>query len=240
MKVHIILVSLVLLLVGRPEGAAQDLRTLTLKTRVTDLTGTLRSQDVAELESTLRQFETQTSTQVVVVMIRSLGEEPIEEAAYEIARTNGIGQKGKDNGILVLIAKEDKQVRIEVGYGLEGVLPDILAGQIIRREMAPFFREGNYAAGIRAGIDAIIRATRNEYTADKSQRQSPRGSSPLLLILLFLFFVFSRMRRRRTPMIGPWFGGWGGGGFGGSGGFGGGGFSGGGGSFGGGGASGRW
>ena len=178
-----------LLLVSVAGGGAQDLRSLTLTARVTDRTGTLSTRDVEELDDTLAQFEDRTSTQIAVLMISSLDGEPIEELAYEIARKNGIGQKGKDNGLLILIAKNDKQARIEVGYGLEGVLPDILAGQIIRREMAPFFREGRYAEGIRAGVDAIIKATRNEYTAEKKQQQSPRGMSPLFLILLILFFI---------------------------------------------------
>ncbi len=170
-------------------------------------------------------------------MVPTLGDEPIEEVSYDIAKKNGIGQKGKDNGVLVLIAKDDRQMRIEVGYGLEGVLPDILAGQIIRKEMIPHFKEGDYAGGIQAGVDAIILATKHEYTADTQAQTGRRGSPSLVWILFVIAFIVLRFLRRGG---GFWWGGFGGGGFGG-GGFGsGGGFSGGGGSFGGGGASGRW
>jgi uncharacterized protein len=207
---------------------------------VTDLTGTLYPGDIEQLRDVLSAFEQQTSNQIVVLMVPTLGGEPIEEVSYDIARKNAIGQKGKDNGVLVLIAKDDRQVRIEVGYGLEGVLPDILAGQIIRKEMIPHFKDDDYAAGIRAAIDAIILATKHEYKAETPARRPSRGAPSLIWILFVIAFIVLRFMRRGLGGGGFWWGGFGGGGFGG-GGFGsGGGFSGGGGSFGGGGASGRW
>jgi len=222
---------------GNDEAAAPA-----LSRYATDLTGTLTPGQLAELESLLAAFDRSTSTQVVVLVVPTLYGEDLEEYTLRVAEKNSIGRKGKDNGALLFVALNDRKVRIEVGYGLEGALPDALAGQIIRREIAPHFRENDYYGGIRAGVDAIMEATKGEYHAEPSAGQGHQGSPALLLVILIIFFVFRLMRRRRGfftggPFIG---GGWGsGGGFGG-GSFSGGGFSGGGGSFGGGGASGGW
>ncbi len=220
---------------------------LRVREYVTDITGTLSSETIRQLNEQLRQFDRQTSTQIVVVMIPTLNNEPIEEVSLKIAEENGIGKKGKDNGALLLVARNDRKLRIEVGYGLEGVLTDALSSRIIRNEIAPRFRNGDYDGGIIAGVDAIMRATRNEYTADPEAEGGKGGKFSSILTLLFILFIVSRFffrsgRRGRggrfLPI--PPIGGWGsGGGFGG-GGFGGGGFSGGGGSFGGGGSSGGW
>jgi uncharacterized protein len=213
----------------------------------TDLTGTLSAAEIAGLEVKLSGFDKGTSTQILFVMISTLGNEAIEDVALRIAEKNRIGQKGKDNGALLLIVKADRRIRIEVGRGLEGVLPDIIAGRIIRDEITPRFRNGDYYGGVNAGIDAMIAATRNEYSADSHSSSSDGPDLTIVFFILVALFVFSMMRRRKSgssrshwggfPPIGG--GGFGGGSFGG-GGFGGGGFSGGGGSFGGGGASGSW
>ena len=230
---------------------SQDVKIPKLLRRATDFTNTLSSSELDALEQDLARFEDSTSTQLNVVMIPTLGGGSIEEFALRTAETNGVGQKQKDNGVLLLIAKDDRKIRIEVGYGLEGVLPDGLAGQIIRREITPYFRTGNYYAGVKAGVDAIMLATRNEYKADKKTKAN--DSSPVFALLFFLLVMFFIMRavRSRTGLMGaalPFIigsslgnrsrGGWGGSGGGSGGGFGG--FSGGGGSFGGGGASGGW
>ncbi len=237
-----ILLQIPILLFGVSCLHGQDSPPPQVRQWVTDLSGTLSSSEVGQLNQMLQHFEDSTSTQVVVVIVPTLGGRPIEETALAIAEANGIGKKGKDNGVLLLIVKEEREIRIEVGYGLEGVLTDALSGRIIRNEIVPFFRQGNYYSGIDAGVEAIILATRNEYTADRSPNLS--GAIPFLLLLFFmLFFVIGSFRRRTHRMaggLGPMiFTGMGG--FGSSrGGWGGGGFSGGGGSFGGGGASGRW
>jgi uncharacterized protein len=220
--------------------------------RVTDQTGTLSSGEIGQLEEKLSRFEHETSTQIAILIMPSLGDESIEEYTIRVAEKNRFGKKGRDNGVLLVVAKEDRQLRIEVGYGLEGALPDAVADQIIRRVIVPEFRDDNYYRGLDAGIDAIIAATKGEFTGDgepDSDRDGLLQIIPILLfILLFGFFRFLLMRRhytvgRRGPggrYGGTWYGGgFGGGGWGG-GGFGGGGFSGGGGGFGGGGASGRW
>ena len=214
----------------------------------TDLTGTLRDGEIATLNAQLAQFESQTSNQVVVLMVPTIGDTPLEEASLKVAELNKIGRAGKNNGVLLFIAKDDHALRIEVGYGLEGALPDITSGQIIRHEIVPRFREGNYYGGISAGVDAIILATKNEYKGEPQGRDQQRFPIGAIIAIFIVLMIISRMGRRggggRPPFIffPPMGGGRSSGGFGGfgGGGFGGGGFSGGGGSFGGGGASGGW
>ena len=217
--------------------------------RITDFTGTLSQDEQRRLESKLEQFERETSNQIVVIIISSLEGGSIEDVTLRVAEKNKLGKKGKDNGVLLLVAKDDRQIRIEVGYGLESVLPDATSDQIIRRVIAPKFRQGDFSGGIDAGVDAIMRATKGEFTGDPEGGRTGRHTSPLIALLLFILFgIFSRLFiGGRLHYMGPrgyyssggpwWYGGMGGGGgFGG----GGGGFSGGGGSFGGGGASGSW
>lgn len=208
----------------------------------TDLSGTLSADQVAQLDQELSSFDKTTSTQIVLLMVSSLNGEDLEEYSLRVAEANRIGRKGKDNGALLLVALGDKKARIEVGYGLEGSLPDALAGQIIRKELSPRFRQGDYYGGLRAGLEAIMAATKDEYQADPSTAQRGGRFPPLLFAVVAIAFILLRLTRRRRGIFlggGPWIGGgWGGGSGGGFGG--GGGFSGGGGSFGGGGASGGW
>jgi uncharacterized protein len=224
---------------------AQEAKIPKLLKRVTDFTGTLSASEIEILERDLAVFEDSTSNQLVVVIVSTVGEEAIEEYALRIAEANRIGQKGRDNGIILLIAKADRKIRIQVGYGLEGVLPDGLAGTIIRREITPAFRANDFYGGVKAGVDAIMLATRNEY---KGAKKKPTTDFPLIMVMIILgivFFTIARSARRNAGLMSaaglPIF--YGGGrprGGGGSGGGGFGGFSGGGGSFGGGGASGGW
>jgi uncharacterized protein len=207
---------------------------------VTDVTGTLTVQEVRSLERRLEGIEATNSNEIVVVMIPGLEGGSLEETALRIAEQNGVGKKAKNNGVLLLIVKDERQLRIEVGYGLEGALPDILAGTIIRNEIVPRFRAGDYFGGISAGIEAIDRATRNEYKADPKKQDEPGGIFPFLLLLIVMFIIFNSIRRRRFGLFPMGLPGSFGGRHGGGGSFGGGGFGGGGGSFGGGGASGSW
>ncbi len=225
---------------------------------VVDETGTLTQSEMNSLLKKLENFDKETSTQVVVYMISSLNGESIEDVSYRIAEKNKIGRKGKDNGVLVLIAKNDRKLRIEVGYGLEGVLTDAYTTQIRTREMNPSFKAGNFYEGINKGVDAIIAVSKGEYKSDK-KKNNDNGFGltclglPIFIIIIFGFIFFSifiSILRRIFGWTGRNYTGgnkWGGGGFfGGSSGFGGGssggfgGFSGGGGSFGGGGSSGSW
>jgi uncharacterized protein len=122
---------------------------------VTDTAGILDQGTRQALENRLLDIERQTQAQVAVVTIPSLEGISVEEYAVELYQRWGIGQKGKDNGVLVLVALNDRKMRIEVGYGLEGTIPDGAAGSIIRSHMAPHFKQGNYAAGITEAVEVI-------------------------------------------------------------------------------------
>ncbi len=218
---------------------------------VTDRAGVLDGRAEA-LNARLEEFERETSNQMLVWVDRRIPENfTLEEFTVAAARKWAAGQAGKNNGVVLFVFTEDRKMRIEVGYGLEGVLPDALAHRIQEEEILPRFRSGDYAGGIEAGVNAMIAATKGEYrgtgstVASRSARRRGRGGagciSPFLFLLFFLLIPLLRLSRWRTYGGRGWYSGGGGwGGFGGGGGGGGGGFSGGGGSFGGGGSSGSW
>ena len=217
-----------------------------LKMWATDLTGTLSKTELSELNQRLKSYEDTTSNQIVVVMISSLEGYPIEMLAEETATKNKIGTEKNDNGILLLIAKDDRELRFEVGYGLEGAVPDAIASSIIRNEITPEFKNGDFYLGISNGINAIFKAIGGEYKAEDSDSEDGFPFY-IFIILIFIIFIFMRSGGPFVPggvyRTGTRTGGWTSGtsSWGGSSGWsGGGGFSGGGGSFGGGGASGSW
>lgn len=216
-----------------------------LDSYATDLTNTLSNEQLEYLDSGLRSFEDSTSNQIVFLMIQSLDGYPIEMYTNETAEKNKIGTEENDNGVLFFVAKNDRKMRLEVGYGLEGALPDALASSIIRNDVAPYFKREQYYKGTLAGLNSIIAATKGEYKGGPRSKDENNGL-PIGTILFILLVLFSIFRRRGRGGRGGGFiyygGGLGGLGRGSGGGFGGGfgGFSGGGGSFGGGGASGSW
>ncbi len=130
--------------------------------RVNDLAGLLPPARAAALERKLEAFERETSHQVVLLTVPSLGGEEIEDFSMRVAEAWKIGHTGLDNGVIVLVAPHERRVRIEVGYGLEGVIPDAIASRIIRERMTPLFAEGRMADGIEAGLDAVMAAARGE------------------------------------------------------------------------------
>jgi uncharacterized protein len=254
---------LLLVLMGGPPAAAQDFPKLT--GRVVDNADLLAPGDEAALTQKLDALEKASSRQLVVATVPDLQGYPIEDYGYRLGRAWGLGQQGANNGAILLVSRDDRKVRVEVGYGLEPILTDALSSLIIQNRILPRFRENDYPGGINAGADAIIeqlqappeQAEQRALAAAEQQRAqagSGDGGSifPLIfwgLVLLFVILpMFRRGRRGRRyrrggfPVViwGPGFGGGGGGGWGGGGGGGFGGFSGGGGSFGGGGASGSW
>jgi uncharacterized protein len=133
---------------------------------VTDTASLLSSTARVKLESLLRSVETKTTAEVAVVTILSLNNEPVEDYATALFEKWGIGKKGKDNGVLFLVAKDDRKMRIEVGYGLEGALPDGLVGSILDTYVIPEFRKGNYSEGITSGTMAIVAVIGKEYDID--------------------------------------------------------------------------
>jgi uncharacterized protein len=219
--------------------------------RVVDDAGILSEAAKEKLNAYLAEHEKQTGNQVVVVTLKDLGGTDIADYGYQLGRAWGIGQKGKDNGVLIEIAPNQRQTRIDVGYKLEGDLTDAQSKLIIENVMLPAFRHGDYDKGIINGTVNVLRTLGGNPTGAEAipepQRDdgSPIGAFPIILMIIF-FVVFGR---HLWPLLllgglgGGGRGGWGGGGFGGGSGWGGGsggGFSGGGGSFGGGGASGSW
>jgi uncharacterized protein len=260
------LLALIILVLA--SGSAMALDVPSLRGRVNDYAGVMGQEQERELEARLAQFEQETGHQVAVLTIPTLEGEDIEGFGIRVAESWKIGKKGFDNGVILVVAVNDRRLRLEVGYGLEGVLPDAIANRIIGDYIVPRFRARDYAGGIIAGIDAVLKVISNEplpeSARDKGRNQGPGlGNIAMLIVTLALFalMVFAsnanrrrnnvwgaRGRRHGPFILGP--GGFGGGGYrgggffsgSGGGGFsgGGGGFSGGGGSFGGGGASGSW
>ena len=231
-----ILLSLILLLFPFKVTALEVPR---LAGYVNDLAAVISPDVELKIENFLRGFEASDSTQLVILTIESLEGESLEEYSLKVVDSWKIGQKEKDNGALLLIAKQDRKIRIEVGYGLEGKLTDLLSGRIIDQEITPQFKAGNYDAGVIAGISAMAEAVRGEYQGNGRTTKKKRSSWGSLALLLFLgpgMMLLGGGRRGRHRRSGLWLGGMGGG-FGGGGG---GGFSGCGGGFGGGGSSGGW
>jgi uncharacterized protein len=245
----------VVLLAWFAARTASALEVPPLTARISDRAELLTPDREAELEGRLEAYERATGHQLAVLTIASLEGEPLEDYTMRVVEAWKLGRKDRDDGILLLVVSQDRKIRIEVGYGLEGDLPDVLAGRIVREVIAPAFRQGEYATGIAGAVDAIIGATGGDGKplpppAPVRERRSPElGPFGLLLLfaVLFLFGGGFGGGRRRSRAVGSaplFFGGFGGsrGGFSGGGGFrgGGGGFRGGGGGFGGGGASGSW
>jgi uncharacterized protein len=225
-------------------GAFADIKFPPLTGRVVDQTHTLSPQAAAALTDKLAAFEQKTGDQIVVAIVDSLQGQEIEDYGYQLGRFWGIGQKGKDNGAILIVAPKERKVRIEVGYGLEGTLTDAQSNQIIYQTIIPYFKAGQMEQGIVAGTEAILSALGDQDAAVNApaaivsmpvQNQVPQGAH-FIAIACVILFVLLRFG------LGFWFFpllGFGsrGSSFGGGGGIG---FSGGGGSFGGGGASGSW
>lgn len=144
---------------------------------VTDLTGTLSSDQIAQLESTLVELEKRKGSQVAVYMISTLGDQSLEDYTLAVAEKNKLGRAKTDDGVLLFIAKDDRKVRIEVGYGLEGAIPDAKAGRIIREYIAPNFRKGDYNQGIVDAVSAISLLIDGEDLPEPLQDE--QGQSPI-------------------------------------------------------------
>lgn len=234
--------------------AAQQAELPALTGRVVDQAELLDTQAEARLTSMLAAHEQATSEQVVVVTVPDLQGRSIEEFGVQLGREWGIGQKGEDNGALLIVARDDRKIRIEVGYGLEGRLTDAQSSVIINRIITPAFREGDFTRGITEGTAAMIQVLGGDPLQTAAMRpampmgaQEPGGLGILgfFLMLVAIFVIGGGRGGRgggrgagRALLLGALLGGMGRGG--GGGGFGGGGFGGGGGGFGGGGASGGW
>lgn len=214
---------------------------------VNDYTNTLTPQQKDALETKLTQYDDSTSNQVAVIIVGSTDNYSVEDAALEIGREWGVGNKNFNNGIVLLVAKDDRKVTIQVGYGLEGAITDLTARTIVDSRLTPNFKQGNYYRGIDEATDDIIKAAEGRYKApegynNRKGKGIPIGTIIFIIVVLIILFASGgagggtyMSRGGYRGWVGGG-GGWSGGGGGSSGGFGG--F--GGGSFGGGGASGSW
>ena len=227
--------------------------------RVNDYASVLSADERGRLERFLADREAATGAQMAVAIFRSLEGENVEDVSIRLAERWRLGQKGLDNGVILVAFLDERRVRLEVGYGLEPLIPDAVAAAIIRDVITPRFREGRYAAGLEGAARAVYERVGEGKAAGRARRNNQPnvpvvGFFVLLAIIvgMFAWESLSLQRRQRrlhytlgssgayVPTGTMWGGFMGGGGFGGGGGGGGGGFSGGGGSFGGGGASGEW
>ena len=192
--------------------SAQNLLEMSAPSRlVNDFGGILNDSETARLESKLRQYANSTSTQIAVVSINSLEGRDISMYSVEVAHKWGIGQDGKGNGVLIMIAKADRKMFIATGYGMEGVLPDALAKRIVENNMKPNFAAGRFYQGIDEAIEVIFGLATGEFTADQVARQrrlSPgpggiRNFIPILIIMLFSGLMpYFRYRNYRRSNVG--------------------------------------
>ncbi|MBC7758247.1 MAG: TPM domain-containing protein [Phormidesmis sp. FL-bin-119] len=230
---------------------------------VNDYTQTLSPDQINQLEQKLVAFDDSSSTQIAVVIVKSLEGYDVADYTQRLAESWGVGGAKNNNGVVFLVSLGDRKVTIQTGYGVEGALPDAIARRIIENEVTPNFKSGNYFAGIDQGTNAIISYTKGEYKNDASKKRKKSGGSMIPFIVIFIIIILIAIKRgggsggsqviggrgSASPFwwmllgsqLGRGGGGGGFGGFSGGGGGGGGGFGGfGGGSFGGGGASGSW
>jgi uncharacterized protein len=206
---------------------------------INDFAGMISKESTKSLEDQLSEYEKQTTNEIAVVTVKTIGGKTIEDYSIALAEKWKVGKENKDNGVILLIAKEEKKIRIEVGYGLEATLTDGEAKQIIDQEISPRFKSDDFAGGIQAGVNSIIAAIDGTYVPGQSSPVNSEGLASWAIILLVfgglivLIFIIMFIAGVVTGEGGSWSSGGGSGGGGGGGGFGGG-------SFGGGGASGGW
>ncbi|MDD2365874.1 MAG: TPM domain-containing protein [Desulfuromonadaceae bacterium] len=197
-----ILIALLLVLIPL---LSQALDVPPLSGRVNDYAGLLSPTAKSMLEQKLAAFEQSDSTQVVVLTVSTLQGDDIDQFAIHVADQWKIGQQGKDNGVILVLATAERRVRIEVGMGLQGVLPDITAGQIIRNVMTPYFRKGDYDRGVEAGVEAIVAATRGEFKAapgDGAHRVKRQKGSSFLSLLFIIGIITMALGSVSKPLGG--------------------------------------
>jgi len=178
---------------------------------VNDFANILRSEEVKNLEMKLLEFNNQTSTQIAIVTVNDLHGYDRAEFTYRLAEKWGVGQKGKDNGIVVMVKPKTSaspgQAFIATGYGLEAVVPDALAKRIIEIEMIPAFKANNYYAGLDSATNVLISLTKGEFTAEEYDQQTRAEESSsiiaaIIFFVIFFFIFFARARRGRQHAIG--------------------------------------
>jgi uncharacterized protein len=193
-RVGSILVVVLLVLAGAVNATALEVPRL--KGHVNDYAAMLGTASIRQLEAVLTEVEQKESTQIVVLTVLSLQGDSLEDFSMRVAEVWKVGQQKLDNGAILLIAKNDRKIRIEVGYGLEGRLTDLLTGRIIRNVIAPHFKSGQFDQGITAGVAAMIDAVRGEYSVTDAPRQPQQAQKGVPIIALFaLFFLINALGR---------------------------------------------
>ncbi len=175
-----------------------------LAARVSDTTGTLSSAEIATLEATLAALEARKGSQLVVRMVATTQPQSIEAYALELAEANRVGREDVDDGVLLLVAKEDRKVRIEVGYGLEGAIPDVVASRIIREYIAPRFRTGDFFGGIKDATDAVVKLVDGESLPPALEHERKPGLLDNLVPALLFGVIFGTLvggMLRRAPSL---------------------------------------
>jgi uncharacterized protein len=186
--------GLALLLAAASAGAQVAVPPLTA--RVTDLTGTLSGEAVNRIESKLRAFEATKGSQIAVLIVPTTAPEEIEQFSIRVAEAWKLGRKGVDDGAILLVAKNDRRVRIEVGQGLEGALPDAIANRIVEETIAPHFKAGDFDGGVEAGVNQMIGVVSGEpLPAPDKNWERHGGVSNMLPLLLVVVFVVSGVLR---------------------------------------------
>lgn len=163
---------------------------------VNDYTGTLSADQIRQLEQKLVAFDDSTSIQVAIAILKSVGEYDINDYALQLGRAWGVGTKGKDNGVMIVVAIGDRKISIQTGYGIEGVLPDMYTRRIIDNDIKPHFKAGNYYEGLNAGTNAIISLSKGEYKNDKPKAgKRGSGGSGILIIIIIIVVVIVLLKK---------------------------------------------
>lgn len=184
-------------------GAAADVAVPSLTARVTDLTGTLTSEQVANLEQKLQAFEAEKGSQVAVLMVPTTQPEAVEQYSIRVVEKWKLGRKGADDGALLIIAKDDRTMRIEVGYGLEGVLTDAMSKRIISDDIVPRFKQGDFYGGVTVGVERIMSVINGEPLPaprrERGERDPVRQLMPVILVLTVVLGGLLRSVLGRGP-----------------------------------------
>lgn len=165
---------------------------------VNDFAGMMTADEQARLEAKLLEYEKTSSTQITVVTLTNLGGYEVAQYGVELFNKWGVGQDGKDNGVLIIASKEDRKINITTGYGLEGALTDIISGRIIRNEIVPQFKTGNFYGGFDKAADAVIAATKGEYKAEEDYHHGRNGDvagivvAIIIIVIAILISIFGR------------------------------------------------
>jgi uncharacterized protein len=169
--------------------ARADVPVPPVKARVTDLTGTLSAQQKSELEARIAAYESRRGSQLAVLMLPTTKPEEIEQYSIRVAEAWKIGRKGVDDGLILIVAKNDRRLRIEVGYGLEGVIPDAMARRVIDERITPRFRDGDFYGGVRDGVEQLIKLAEGEKLPPPPQAAAGKSEPEHFSIFEFIFVV---------------------------------------------------